>query len=219
MSLARRHYQRTIAAEANTSTDDVTPAYANAYELMLAQLTEHRRRLHEIQSVERKADAKAQFLPEYQPWVEGVLGGDAGRQDDVLMTVMVWRIDTGDYAGAITIAEYALAHGLTLPDQYKRDVATLVAEEIAEKALSAQSAGGEFDSSILANVAQITANRDMPDEVRAKLYKALGLSLSATDRQQALEHLRRALQLNERVGVKKDIERIERELKNAGTTG
>ena len=73
----------------------------------------------------------------------------------------------------------------------------------------------------------------MPDQVRAKLHKAMGLHLvrtaTAADdnpetvpagaakaaRAAALDHLRRALALNDKCGVKKDIERLERELKKA----
>lgn len=54
----------------------------------------------------------------------------------------------------------------------------------------------------------------MPDEVRAKLHKITGQVLR--DNKQpadALAHLKRAMQLDCQAGVKKDIERLERELK------
>ncbi|MBN4688500.1 terminase, partial [Escherichia coli] len=114
---------------------------ANAYELMLAKLAEDRRRLKEVQSIERKIEIKRQILPDYAPWVQGALEAGRGGQDAVLMTVMVWRIDVGDFAGALDIAAYALRHGLVLPDQYQRDAATLIAEEIADQALASFSAG------------------------------------------------------------------------------
>ncbi len=60
----------------------------------------------------------------------------------------------------------------------------------------------------------LTAAADMPDEVRAKLHKITGLVLR--DNKQpadALAHLKRAMQLDCQAGVKKDIERLERELK------
>lgn len=219
-SPARRHFERSIAATAAVGdpTAPVPAAYANGYELMLAQLTEDRRKLKAIQSVERKIALKRDLLPKYQPWVEGRLAGNAGGQDDVLMTVMVWHIDTGDFDRALAIAEYALAHGLTLPDQYKRDVATLVAEEIAEQALAAQADDKPFATEYLLAADALTAGSDMPDEVRAKLQKALGLNLTITDPARALEHLRRAVALHDRVGVKKDIERLERELKKSSDT-
>jgi len=122
-SPAKAHFERHIAAlPAEERAYD--KAAANQYELMLAKLAEDRRRLHDVQSVERKIDVKRQLLPEYQAWIDGVLEGASGQQDDVLMTVFVWAIDIGDYATAIKIARYALPAKLTMPDQYKRDVAT-----------------------------------------------------------------------------------------------
>jgi hypothetical protein len=53
--------------------------------------------------------------------------------------------------------------------------------------------------------------------VKAKLFKAYGYLLrDKGNDEQALSALNRALDLNERVGVKKDIERLERNLKDSG---
>ncbi|WP_321966506.1 phage terminase small subunit [Burkholderia cepacia] len=212
----RQHFQRSVAAKAargapagvGTLRDD------SAYTLMLAQLDDHRRALKAVESVERKATLKRQFLPAYDAWVDGVLAGGAGAQDDVLMTIMVWRIDGGDYQGALKIGAYALQHGLTLPDQFKRSTPCLLVEEFADAALRASRAGESIQVEPLVEIGRLTADADMPDEVRAKLNKAIGYGLTETDPPRALEHLRRALQLFANVGVKKDIERLERELKN-----
>ncbi|MEW5250730.1 phage terminase small subunit [Microbulbifer sp. 2201CG32-9] len=214
-SPAQRHYERTLAAQA--ATEDSDSHHANAYERMLMQLAEDRRRLKQVQSVERKVALKRQLLPRYHDWIEGTLEGGDGAQDDVLMTALVWHIDTGDYGWALRIADYALAHNLTLPDQYQRDTATVIAEEIAEAALAALNAGQAFDLAVVLTADQLTQQRDMPDQARAKLHKAAGLLLSEENPQAALEHLRRALSLHDRVGVKKDIEKLERALKK--TTG
>jgi hypothetical protein len=56
--------------------------------------------------------------------------------------------------------------------------------------------------------------------VRAKLLKAIGYGYDQiSDKPAALECLRKALELHDKVGVKKDIERIEREIKNSGGAG
>lgn len=227
-SLARRHFQRATSAEASASADVGAPINANAYELMLVKLAEDRRRLKQVQSIERKIEIKRDMLPAYQPWVDGALSAGRGGQDDVLMTVMVWNLDTGNYAAALQITAYALQHGLTLPDQYKRDVATLVAEELSERALTLIGAGAEPGeiSAALNYTEELTGDRDMPDEVRAKLHKAIGLCYAhraaaseTPDRMHAngnagLDHLRRAFSLHEKVGVKRDVEKLERLLKN-----
>ena len=215
-SPAKRHFQRHAAALA-VEDRPFDKAAANQYELMLAKLAEDRRRLHDVQSIERKAEIKRQLLPEYQSWIDGVIEGDNGQQDTVLMTVFVWAIDISDYALAIKIARYALAHQLVMPDQYKRDVATVLAEEIADQSLKAISAEQPADSVSLMHVAELTEAEDMPDEVRAKLYKAIGYTQRADGYPRAAKDaLTRALALHDKVGVKKDIERLDTILKNSG---
>jgi hypothetical protein len=213
---ARQHFQRTSGAQSKGAEGVQTRSDATQYELMLAKLAEDRRRLHEIQSLERKAEVKREILPDYGPWIDGVLAGDQGVQDDVLMTVMVWRVDSGDLAGALQIARYALRHQLAMPDQYKRTTACLIAEEFSDSAIKTLTAQKPVDIDALIDVVGITQNQDMPDEVRAKLHKALGYAYIGHDPIKALGNLKRALELHEKVGVKKDIEKLERELKNAG---
>lgn len=230
---ARNHFLRVSAALAAADEDARPLSHANGYELVLAQLADHRRQLKLVQSVARKAEVKRRMLPEYAAWVEGVLAADAGRQDEVLMTVMVWRIDVGDFAGALPLAAYAIRHKLAMPDQYQRTTACLIAEEVANYAIGQATAGGPVDVESVKQVLHLVAQEDMPDEVRAKLHKALAYGLLAqldkgfrglkvdvqAMRQQALTHLRRALELHEKCGVKKDIERVERDIKNAAPPG
>lgn len=227
-SPARKHFLRHQAAQLAASVPPgESLAGASAYELMLAKLAEDRRKLKDIQSVEGKARLKLQLLPDYVPWVDGVLSAGKGAQDDVLVTVMVWRLDTGDWKGALDIAEYALTHRLVMPDQYQRTMATVIAEELADQALKYMQASGSdpVDLESLVRGELLVREHDMPDQVRAKLEKAIGYALrQAASRQigkdvatlrSSLEKLKRALQLNHNAGVKKDIEVLERELRTA----
>ncbi|CAC9221882.1 Phage small terminase subunit [Pseudomonas aeruginosa] len=86
-----------------------------SYELMLAKLQQDQLRLKQVQSQQNKAKVKAELLPDYAPYVEGVLAAGQGAQDDVLVTIMVWRFDAEDYAGGLDIAEYVLRHNLQTP--------------------------------------------------------------------------------------------------------
>ncbi|KAG0311480.1 hypothetical protein BGZ97_011853 [Linnemannia gamsii] len=195
--------------QAQTAATADTRADVSHYKLMLAKLATDRQRLKTIQSITRKVEVKRELLPDYEAYVTGALESAPGVQDEVLITVMVWRIDAGDYVGALTIAEYALKKGLTLPDPYERTLATFVTEQIAEAALSE---GESFDLTLLTQLAALTERHDMPDPVRAKLHKALGMVLQASDPDHALAHYRHALTLAPRCGVKKEIERLERQL-------
>ena len=57
---------------------------------------------------------------------------------------------------------------------------------------------------------RITAQSDMPDGARAKLYKVIGLTLKNDDKKQALalEYLQKAILIDKDIGVKKEIEQL-----------
>lgn len=184
------------------------------YDLMLLQLNEDRRRLKGIQSNVRKAEIKVEVLPKYAAWAEGVLSADGAQQDDVLMYVMLWRVDAGDYAGALAIGRHALKHGWAMP-LGSRTTATVLAEEIADAAKAAILAKTPFDPALLLEALEVVDSHDMPDQSRARLHKSIGWVLTESSPASALNHLKRALQLDEKCGVKKDIEQLERKIRNA----
>ncbi|WP_418131518.1 phage terminase small subunit [Variovorax sp. 278MFTsu5.1] len=227
---AQRHLQAKLAKIASAAAGVGGELQGSAYQLMLAQLAEHRRALKDIQSVERKIEAKRAFLPVYDAWIDGVLASNGGAQDQVVTTVLVWHIDAGNYQRAIEIAEYAVTHKLAPPDQYDRNLATILIDEFATAALT-----GKMDRATARDLLPIvlhgTRDLDAPDQARAKLHKAFGYAVigragsadvdydkvSADDARLALDHLQRALALFEQVGVKKDIERLERRLNKPET--
>ncbi|MBE0395173.1 terminase endonuclease subunit [Citrobacter amalonaticus] len=211
-SPAQRHMMR-ASAEKAAQREQNPLRHATAYEQMLVKLAADRRTLSQIHSKERKAEKKRELLPFYLPWVTGVLETGTGAQDDILMTVMLWRLDAGDIAGALEIARYALRFGLSMPEGHSRTAPYMLAEEVALAALRARAAGAPVDVLSLLSVIELTRTADMPDEVRARLHKVAGLILrDAGNLTGAMAHLQRAIQLDEGCGVKKDIERLGREL-------
>lgn len=218
LSPAQAHLMRVDAARATANAVPgavVDASTSRAHSLMRAKLDTDRRRLKQVQSVERKIAIKREILGDYDDYVSGVLASGQGVQDDVMGYVLTWRIDVGDYAGALDVARYVLDHNLSLPDRFQRTPATLVAEEPAVQALKAYDAGKAFDIEVLETILALTASRDMPDQVRAKLHFAIGRHLAAQDPQAALDHLRRAVALHDKVGAKKDIEQLERRLRQS----
>lgn len=225
-SPARRHQMRILAAQAASEAAPGGEVQGGAYELMLAQLYEHRQTLKGIQSIERKIDAKRAFLPVYDDYLAGALAGGQGGEDKVLTSVMVWHLDVGNFERGLELGAYALEHKLPLPDQYNRDIATLLIDETSTAALAGK-LQGEQALAVLAQVNELTAGHDAPDQARAKLHKAFGYALigktATTDpdiaelplpaAMQAMAHLARAHELFDKVGVKKDMERLERRIK------
>lgn len=211
-SPAQRHAMR-VSAMMAAQRDNAPLRHATAYEQMLVKLAADRRTLKEIHSKERKADKKRELLPFYLPWVTGVLENGTGAQDAILMTVMLWRLDAGDIPGALEIARYALRHNLAMPEPHTRTAPYMLAEEVALAVLRARDAGEPVDMAGILETLALTRTADMPDEVRARLHKVAGLTLrDAGQPADAMTHLQRANQLDRNAGVRKDIERLTREL-------
>ena len=237
MILARKHRDRILASqmasapvmEGGLSTpalESGTPAERAAASVAM-RLQHDLRRLKEIQSIERRIDVKREMLPEYADWVAGLVAGgrDAGHgaAEDVLPTIMVWRIDVGDYDGALELADHVMRYDVALPARYNRTAPALIAEEIADAAIKAQTGRLPFRLDVIEHVAQLTADADMHDQIRAKLQKALGSELARRAEEidqttpafviaavEALAPLRRAVALHDRVGVAGVIKRLEK---------
>lgn len=224
-SPAKQHLSRVRAAEESARRQGSAPVdNASEYELHMMKLQDHRLRLKQIQSGEAKGKFKAEILDDYAPYLQGVLQADAGGDDEVVSTLMLWHIDAGDFVGALPLAAYALRHNLAMPDRFARTTGCLIAEEVADAALRAQVAGADFDAAVLDATTALTAEQDMPDQVRAKLYLAAGRSVIRADDVEdnpppfdqlvkCVANLNRALELDTACGGKKDLERAARLLK------
>lgn len=217
---AQRHFQR-VMAERRGLADEESDIQRTAHEQILHRLRMDLSRLSGVQSEETKAEMKKSMLPEYEGWIEGTLDGDSGRQDEVITRLMVWAIDCRDYALALRLGRYVVRHGLTLPDNFNRTAATFLTEEMSKPVLTFAAADADADLSastaVLDEVADIVADSDMPDVVRAKLCKARALARrGATDittKAEALALFREALTRNPNAGVKKEIATLAREVK------
>lgn len=207
---AQRHLDRMNGA-LRGAQDDFRPE-TTAYQMQLFKLRQDKMRLKQLQSRQLKTELKKTLVTEHYDWCQGVVESNAGQQDDVLITVLVWLFDIGDFKQAYPLACYALQHNMQTPDQYKRKLPTLIAEEVANSALMLIQKEEFVDADLLVEYLELTRECDMPDEVRAKLYKAIGLS---TDNLSiAINSLEQALICDPRAGVKKKLEQLLRTQKN-----
>lgn len=219
---AQQIFERKQAAKLAAVSAHGKEQTGTAYELTLAALVEARRELHDVQSIERKIELKRHLLPDFMPYVDGVVSAGLGAKDVVVSTILLWLIDVGEFNRALPIAEYALEHGLESPDNHKRTLPAILAEETADFYLRAglklQWHSGEIQNkdiasddslAVCAEFLRLTHSFDMHDQIRAKLHKVTGYFLALKgDYNDALEVLARALELDASCGVKKDLERI-----------
>ncbi len=240
-SLAADHQRTVLAHAAAAAAMPATPGRAAArpedgpdasdYQLLLAALGADISRLRDIQSIEQRIALKRDLVGAYDDHVRAAL--DAARaegkalEDEIVSTMLIWHLDIGDYAYALVLAEHVLRFGLALPAYVRRAAPTLIAEEVATAALKALGTGGTFDLGTIDAVISLTDGEDMPDIVRAKLFKArakilmaMAAALTADPAVSApagavhgalaaaLAACQRAMQLDGAAGLKKDIERL-----------
>jgi len=217
---ARRHFESVMAQNRGTAAN--TMADLTAYEQMLHRLRIDKNRFRGIQNNKLKADTKAEALPNYQGWVDGVLASDSGQADEVLTTVMLWHVDAGSIAEALRIGEYVIRHHLSMGDNFQRTAAVVLMDEICDPVLShfkASQSDVPVSVDLLKALDGLTANEDVPEAVRAKLWKCIGYTLRTNPEtlDEALEYLRKAIAEFSEIGVKRDIEILDRLVKKAAS--
>ena len=211
---AQQHWQKVMASRRGGVPAEMSRADMTAYENILHRLRADQAQLSNIQGNDRKAAYKRKVLPNYRGWIEGVLESQSGVADEVFTRTLVWHIDAGLYTEALHMAEYAIQFKLPLPDNYNRTLATVLVDEICDWSLAVKASGKEDEVTAsladLLSLERITAQSDMPDGARAKLYKVIGLTLKNDDKQQALalEYLQKAILIDKDIGVKKEIEQL-----------
>lgn len=214
-------------------------AQGQEYAALRVLLHDNLRSLSDISSHEARNPVKVDFARAFTPWIDGVLaaseaagaagdGGYRAAQDEIVVTNLVWAIDCRDFDYALRLGAHIIGHGLALPEKFKRTPACYLAEEVAEIANAEHEA---VSLEHLLAVMRLVEKHDFHDAVAAKLHKAIGRGFArkaesfdpAADNApaggkaafvaEALDHLKRAFTLDRNVGVKKDIERLERAAK------
>lgn len=211
---AQKHRMKKLAAKQQPENENRQDM--SGYEMMMAQLYQHKRMLKSIKSVQAKGIKKREILGDYIPYIQGALEADSGNPDEVLMTWLTWAIDAHEIDLALTLAEYGLRHGLKLPDRFQRSIDTVLVEEICDIEIKEPEAN-LTDLDQMQRLYQMVHKFDMHDQVRSKLHKVMGLKLEEQWPEAALEHLKLAVKFNDRAGVKKDINRIEKAIKESAT--
>jgi hypothetical protein len=218
MTLARKHKARVLSEIEAKNGDPVSNGQprktAPQAELMAAQLRAHRMELKKVKSTPTKIIKKREFIHEYLDYVDGVIAADTGKQDDVLMFILVWALDIGMFDRALDMATYALMHDLKMPEPFKRDVQDVLIEQLAEYALLHKDDADQKDMLLRdLNIAMsLVSDLDMTDQVLSKAYKALGLLYQDNDLSKAVENLQLALDFDETCGVKTILNKLKKQV-------
>lgn len=206
-SPAQRHKQAILAQQA--VVEDTT-ANATAYELLLEMLGQHKRSLKGQKSFTTRNALKAELMTEWHDYIDELITNGNGSPNAIVGQLMVWCIDVGDYERAIGLGRYMLANNISMPEQFERDTEDVLAENMATEWLGKDEPTITLDELLI--VQDLVEGFDLFDEVKAKLYRAIGEACAKTgDTAQAVSYLEQAIDYNPQVGCKPLLNKLKKE--------
>lgn len=126
-----------------------------------------------IRSIKQKETEKAEHLvPKYMPVVDTLKA--SGSSHPLLGQILVWLFDIADIPAAMELALYCIAHGVSMPERFRRDLPTYLCDTIVAWAEGEQEAGRAVEP-WFGQICELARSWDIPDEVSAKMLKVKGL--------------------------------------------
>lgn len=147
-------------------------------ELVSNALGEDLKALKDVKSIERKVQLKREDLvPKYAGYVARLRADNV--RHEMLAQYMVWLFDIEDIEAAMDLGFHCLDAGIPLPERFKRDVPTYLADAVlewAERQYEAERTAEPYFTNLFEFVRGDHADPwDLPDKLRAKYYRLHGL--------------------------------------------
>lgn len=169
-----------------------------------------------LKSVQERIEKKAEWLPEYYGYIDGCLAVSPSAQNTTLVYLMIWACDANDFELAVRIAEYVVLNDMVMPDDYTRSTAEFITEQCAEVFINDDDLA-IANASLIERIISLGDGEQMVDQVRAKIYRALGDALNQAQPMEAVSAYKNALRYNPKAGCKKDLEQLEKRLRLTAT--
>lgn len=225
MSIALRHQQKVLEqlqaeedrkkiAAASAETVSATATEYNEFQLLLDSLEQDINRLQGLPVEEKNQLRKDELIPKYRPYCREYLEKGEIYKNLVMVQLLIWLFDVEEIHEALFWAYEAIEQQQAMPERFKRDLTTFVADQVLEWAELQQQRGGSVEPYFSEVFQRLTEQQwPMPDVLRAKYFvKAGDLALEAGKLQQALDCFLRALELDSKVQRKTKIKTIRKAL-------
>lgn len=229
MSLALSHKRRILsmgadavvaaaAAPAAYSPAEALSSPANARKhirLQEAALDQDLERLSAIKGLAgRQLLKRDELLPKYQDFVQRYCESGQVLPNRVLVQVMVWLFDTAQFEDGLELADFAMEQGQVMPERFKRDIPTFVADAVIEWAMVEYQANRSPEPYLSNLLPRVDGEWQLTEQIPAKYHKLIGIrAMEANDRETALKHFERATALYPKVGVDTRMENCRKALK------
>ncbi len=216
MSLALAHKRRILAqgtaaviaaaaAPLAYSPAEALSSPANAKKhllLMEASLDEDLKRLSDLKNLASKQTLKrTELLPKYQDFIQRYMDSGLVMQNPVLVQVMVWLFDTEQFEDGLELADFAIEQGQEMPERFKRNVQTFVADAVIEWAFREYNAQRSPEPYLSDLLPRVDGEWDLPEQIPSKYHKLIGMrAMEAEQWETALKHLERSTELHAKAG-------------------
>nr|WP_282615597.1 phage terminase small subunit [Pseudomonas violetae] len=198
-----------------------SPANARKHiRLQEAALDQDLERLSAINGLAGKQALKRdELLPKYQDFVQRYCESGQVLPNRVLVQVMVWLFDTAQFEDGLELADFAMEQGQVMPERFKRDIPTFVADAVIEWAMVEYQANRSPEPYLSNLLPRVDGEWQLTEQIPAKYHKLIGIrAMEANDWETALKHFERATALYPKVGVDTRMENCRKALKKQPAT-
>lgn len=229
MSLALAHKRRILAlgsaavaaaagAPVAYSPADALSSPANARKHLMLQEAALDQDLERVSAINgmamRQALKRDELLPKYQDYVQRYCESGLNFPNRVLVQVMIWLFDTEEFEDGMELAHFAIGQGQQMPERFKRDIQTFVADAVCDWAYAEYKAKRSPEPYLSDLLSLVDGEWELTEQIPAKYHKLVGLrAMEAKDWGQALLHFNRATELHPSIGVGVRVENCLRALK------
>jgi len=229
VSLALAHKRSTLAlgsaavaaaagAPVAYSPADALSSPANARKHLMLQEAALDQDLERVSAINgmamRQALKRDELLPKYQDYVQRYCESGLNFPNRVLVQVMIWLFDTEEFEDGMELAHFAIGQGQQMPERFKRDIQTFVADAVCDWAYAEYKAKRSPEPYLSDLLSLVDGEWELTEQIPAKYHKLVGLrAMEAKDWGLALLHFNRATELYPSIGVGVRVENCLRALK------
>jgi len=180
-----------------------SPANAKKHLLLMeASLDEDLKRLSDLKNLASKQTLKrAELLPKYQDFIQRYMDSGLVMPNRVLVQVMIWLFDTEQFEDGLELADFAIEQGQEMPERFKRDVQTFVADAVIDWAYAEYNAQRSPEPYLSDLLPRVDGEWNLPEQIPSKYHKLIGMrAMEAEQWETALKHLERSTELHAKAG-------------------
>lgn len=182
------------------------------FELLLTALENDCNRISALPKGGARTELKRELLKTWLPVINAYLAGSEIYQNIALTQVMVWCFDTGDINEALRLADAAIEQQQPMPERYKRNVKTYVADAFLDWVREQQVNGGAIEP-YFSRMYDLAMSWSIHDDIKLKYVRLAALQAKdAGDPEKALELCKQAEAIDAR---KAQVKTLKAELNKA----